>query len=83
MSLQNIMTEFNDLDFEEIMDNNFSIVAEEIDFTNLRETSANKEQKIFPILSVRNMVMFPKVVIPITAGRDMSIQLLEEAHKNN
>ena len=77
------MTEFNDLDFEEIMDNNFSIVAEEIDFTNLRETSANKEQKIFPILSVRNMVMFPKVVIPITAGRDMSIQLLEEAHKNN
>jgi ATP-dependent Lon protease len=28
------------------------------------------------------MVMFPNVVIPITAGRKTSIQLLEEAQKN-
>ncbi len=83
MSLQNIMTEFDDIDFEEIMDNNFSIVADEIDISHMVETPENKEQKVFPILSVRNMVMFPKVVIPITAGREMSIQLLEEAQKNN
>ncbi|WP_124981412.1 endopeptidase La [Nonlabens xiamenensis] len=36
-----------------------------------------------PILPLRNMVLFPGVVIPITAGRDRSIKLLQEAHKNN
>lgn len=36
-----------------------------------------------PILPLRNMVLFPGVVIPITAGRDRSIKLLEEANKAN
>jgi len=36
-----------------------------------------------PILPLRNMVLFPGVVIPITAGRDRSIKLLEEANKSN
>lgn len=35
-----------------------------------------------PILPLRNMVLFPGVVIPITAGRDKSIRLIEHA-KNN
>jgi ATP-dependent Lon protease len=35
-----------------------------------------------PILPLRNMVLFPGVVIPITAGRDKSIKLLQEANKN-
>ncbi len=34
-----------------------------------------------PILPLRNMVLFPGVVIPITAGRDKSIKLIEAAHK--
>lgn len=77
------MTEFEEISFEEIMEDGFSIVAEEINIAEIMDLSKNKEQKIFPILPVRNMVMFPKVVIPITAGRDMSIQLLEEAQRNN
>lgn len=77
------MTEFEDIAFDEIMDDGFSIVAEEINISEILDLSQNEEQKIFPILPVRNMVMFPKVVIPITAGREMSIQLLEEAQKNN
>jgi len=32
------------------------------------------------ILPLRNMVLFPGVVIPITAGRDKSIQLINEAN---
>lgn len=36
-----------------------------------------------PILPLRNMVLFPGVVIPITAGRDRSIKLLEAANKAN
>lgn len=60
----------------------FDIVTEEINLSDFGETEKNSEQKIFPILPVRNMVMFPNVVIPITAGRKTSIQLLEEAQKN-
>ncbi|UZT96141.1 endopeptidase La [Chryseobacterium fluminis] len=76
------MTEFEDMSLEEIINDGFDIVAEEINLADLSETEQNSEQKIFPILPVRNMVMFPNVVIPITAGRKTSIQLLEDAQKN-
>ncbi|MBX9806491.1 MAG: LON peptidase substrate-binding domain-containing protein, partial [Flavobacteriaceae bacterium] len=33
-----------------------------------------------PILPLRNMVLFPGVVIPITAGRDKSIKLINDAY---
>ncbi|MGB1019755.1 MAG: endopeptidase La [Flavobacteriaceae bacterium] len=36
-----------------------------------------------PILPVKNTVLFPGVVIPITAGRDKSIQLIKEANKGD
>ena len=39
--------------------------------------------KILPILPLRNTVLFPGVVIPITAGRDQSIQLIKEANKGD
>ena len=35
-----------------------------------------------PLLSLRNTVLFPGVVIPITVGRDRSINLIKEANKN-
>ncbi len=38
---------------------------------------------ILPILPLRNTVLFPGVVIPITAGRDQSIKLIKEANKGN
>jgi len=75
---KNIMTDFEEISFDEIMEDSFSILAEEINISDIMDVSENKEQKVFPILPVRNLVMFPKVVIPITAGREMSIQLLEE-----
>ena len=39
--------------------------------------------EILPILPLRNTVLFPGVVIPITAGRDKSIQLINEANKGD
>lgn len=36
-----------------------------------------------PILALRNMVLFPGVVIPITAGRDKSIKLLHDAYHSD
>ncbi|WP_417428593.1 endopeptidase La [Halpernia sp.] len=75
------MKEFEDLDFTDILEDGFSIVTEEIDEKNIQPT--DKNQKIFPILPVRNMVMFPKVIIPITAGRQISKNLIESAQENN
>ena len=36
-----------------------------------------------PLLPLRNTVLFPGVVIPITAGRDKSIQLIKEANASD
>src|SRR6185436_15311103 len=36
---------------------------------------------ILPILPLRNTVLFPSVVIPITVGRDKSIKLIRDAYK--
>lgn len=36
-----------------------------------------------PILPLRNTVLFPGVVIPITVGRDKSIKLIKEAYAGN
>ncbi|RDI05450.1 endopeptidase La [Flavobacterium sp. AG291] len=46
------------------------------------EEEMNNEQlpETLPILPLRNMVLFPGVVIPITAGRDKSIKLLNDAN---
>ena len=46
------------------------------------EEEMNKEKlpESLPILSLRNMVLFPGVVIPITAGRDKSINLINDAY---
>lgn len=36
-----------------------------------------------PILPLRNTILFPGVVIPITANRDRSIELIEKANRGN
>src|SRR5690606_17280499 len=36
-----------------------------------------------PILPLRNTVLFPGVVIPITVGRDKSIKLVKDAYKGD
>tara|TARA_R110002096_G_scaffold218068_4_gene406215 strand:- start:1370 stop:3820 length:2451 start_codon:yes stop_codon:yes gene_type:complete len=47
------------------------------------EEAINNEKlpETLPILSLRNTVLFPGVVIPITAGRDQSIKLINDANK--
>ena len=39
--------------------------------------------EVVPILPLRNTVLFPGVVIPITAGRDKSIKLIKDANATN
>ncbi|MFD2518983.1 endopeptidase La [Salinimicrobium flavum] len=49
------------------------------------EEEINKEDLpgVLPILPLRNTVLFPGVVIPITAGRDTSIKLINEANSDS
>jgi ATP-dependent Lon protease len=39
--------------------------------------------ELLPILPLRNTVLFPGIVIPITVGRDKSIKLIREAYKKD
>jgi ATP-dependent Lon protease len=47
------------------------------------EVTMNSEEvpEILPILPLRNTVLFPGVVIPITVGRDKSIKLIKDYYK--
>lgn len=49
------------------------------------EEEINKESlpDTLPILPLRNTVLFPGVVIPITAGRDSSIKLINDANNDS
>ena len=70
--------------------NNFDQIADdEAEFIPLLSTedeeqmNAEKIPDVLPILSLRNTVLFPGVVIPITVGRDKSIKLIKDAYKGD
>ncbi|MBU3662007.1 MAG: endopeptidase La [Bacteroidetes bacterium] len=71
-----------------IFSNILSDEAETSDFISLlsqeEEDQMNKEimPEMLPILPLRNTILFPGVVMPITVARDKSIQLLKEANKS-
>ncbi|NQD70718.1 endopeptidase La [Sphingobacterium shayense] len=66
-----------------------SVINEETEFFPLLSSQDEEEMskadipEILPILPLRNTVLFPGVVIPITVGRDKSIKLIKEAYKND
>ncbi len=65
------------------------LIEEESDFFPLLsqedEDKIDKEKtpKTLPILPLRNTVLFPGVIIPITIGRDRSIKLVKDTYKGN
>lgn len=66
-----------------------NILDQEAEFIPLiseeEEDTLNSElvPESLPILPLRNNVLFPGVVIPITIGRDKSIKLIEDAYRGN
>lgn len=68
------------MEFSEIQDHDYiPLISPEDEDAMHRE----KAPEILPILPLRNTVLFPGVVIPITVGRDKSIRLINEAHKSD
>lgn len=75
----NIFLSLSD-DSDNIQDHEFIpiMTAEEEDQMDKLHTP-----EVMPILPLKNTVLFPGVVIPITVGRDKSIRLITEANKGN
>ena len=80
-----IMSKQDIFDFQSAM----PIINEDTEFFPLMsqqdEEEMNNEETpdTLAILPLRNTVLFPGVVIPITVGRDKSIKLIKEAYKGN
>lgn len=64
-------------------------IDEETEFIPLMTTEDEEQMEkeetpeALPILPLRNTVLFPGVVIPITVGRDKSIKLIQDANKGD
>ncbi|MEX0769483.1 MAG: endopeptidase La [Balneolaceae bacterium] len=48
-----------------------------------RELTESEIPENLPILPLKNTVLFPGVVVPITVGRDRSLALVKEAYESN
>ncbi len=48
----------------------------------MQETSGNKDT-VYPVLPLRDVVVYPHMVIPLFVGRDKSIQALDQAMQGN
>src|SRR5476651_2044632 len=76
---------FDQFDFKNVL----PVINDDSEFFPLMssqdEEEMNNEQvpELLPILPLRNTVLFPGVVIPITVGRDKSIKLIRDANKGN
>lgn len=69
----------------------FLKMEDDADFLNIIPINENEDEQdenlvipdIIPLLPLRNTVLFPGVVIPITVGRDKSIKAVNDAYKNH
>lgn len=80
------MNQFENTLFQNFMTGDYSGEGDLIQLiTDEEEEEPGKEAfgEEIPILSVRNTVLFPGVVIPITVGRQRSIRLVKKAHKGD
>jgi ATP-dependent Lon protease len=74
--------DFNDISLRSGLDDDSDFIP----LLSLEDEDNMRNEKIpdiLPILPLRNTVLFPGVVIPITVGRDKSIQLIKDYHKTD
>ncbi len=73
-------TGFQDIIFSELVDDEaeFIPIIADGDEADLRDVDV---PDVLPILPLRNTVLFPGVVLPITVGRKKSLQLIKDVNK--
>ena len=79
--------------FEQFINPKLSLVSDELEegteFIPLLSTEDEEQMRaeeipeVLPILPLRNTVLFPGVVIPLTVGRDRSIQLIKDYYRGS
>lgn len=74
--------EYNSARFSDLIDSETEFIPL---LSSEDEENMNTEEvpEVLPILPLRNTVLFPGVVIPITVGRDKSIKLIREYYKGS
>jgi ATP-dependent Lon protease len=77
--MENMKIVLSELDSQEDRGDSFPI------FTSEEEEGIKKEDfpEVLPILPVKNTVLFPGVVMPITVGRQRSVRLVKKAYKGD
>jgi len=77
------MSNYDNFDFNQAL----PLISEDTEFFPLMSQEDEEEMNnedtpdILSILPLRNTVLFPGVVIPITVGRDKSIKLIKDAYR--
>ena len=80
------MSHHNIITIDNLSAQEFDSEAELIPLLSSEDEEEMFKEKLpesLPILPLRNTVLFPGVVIPITAGRDKSIKLINDAYAGN
>lgn len=79
ISMDNISTKLDLLHLSEILDGDTEFIPL-LSPEDEEQMITEEVPEELPILPLRNTVLFPGVVIPITVGRDKSIKLIKEAY---
>ena len=69
------------MDDENFNENGFSLITEFHEGSDPGTRYTNIDKKL-PILPLRNMILFPSTVLPVSVGRESSLQLIEAVEKN-
>ncbi len=80
--MDKIKISFNPLGFNEFLesDSEFIPIIEDEGFEPGEEESLSKES--LPLLPLRNMVLFPGVIVPVSIGREKSMKLVRDVQRN-
>ncbi len=80
--MDNIKISIRQLSGDDFLDSDSEFISIIDDDEEFEESDENMPIDDLPLLPLRNMVLFPGVIVPISVGREKSLQLIREVHRN-